>query len=130
MSVLTLVRHGQASFEADNYDRLSALGEQQVRLLGEYWAQQRLVIDEVFVGPRVRQQRSAELVGIAVQQSGLVWPEPILLDDLDEYDLDGLINRLAPRLAQRNSEFAQLVEVGVVAKDAIGIGGRELRVVL
>ena len=110
MSVLTCVRHGQASFEADNYDQLSALGEQQVRLLGDFWAQQRLVIDEVFVGPRVRQQRSAELAGIGYQQAGLVWPEPILIEGLDEYDLDGLVNRFAPRLAERDSEFARLVE--------------------
>jgi broad specificity phosphatase PhoE len=68
------------------------------------------VIDEVFAGQRIRQRRSAEVVGIEYQQSGLDWPEPILLDDLDEYDLDGLVNRLAPRLAQRNSDFAQLVE--------------------
>jgi len=110
MSVLTCVRHGQASFEADNYDRLSALGEQQARLLGEYWAQQRLVIDEVFAGPRVRQQRSAELAGIGYRQAGLIWPEPIPLDDLDEYDLDGLFNRFAPRLVEHDSDFAQLVE--------------------
>lgn len=110
MSVLTLVRHGQASFEADDYDRLSALGEQQARLLGKYWANQRLVFDEVYTGPRVRQQKSAELVGIDCQQAGLVWPEPVVLDDLDEYDLDGLFSRFAPRLAQQNSGFAQLME--------------------
>ena len=35
MSVLLLVRHGQASFGAADYDRLSALGERQSRLVGE-----------------------------------------------------------------------------------------------
>ena len=34
MSVVLLVRHGQASFGAEDYDRLSALGEEQSRLLG------------------------------------------------------------------------------------------------
>ncbi len=110
MSVLTIVRHGQASFFADDYDRLSAVGEQQSRFLGKYWANQRLVIDEVYTGPRVRQRQSAELAGVDYQQSGFVWPELIVLDDLDEYDLDGLVNRFAPRLADRNSDFARLVK--------------------
>ena len=37
MSMLHLVRHGQASFGADDYDKLSELGWQQSRRLGEYW---------------------------------------------------------------------------------------------
>jgi broad specificity phosphatase PhoE len=110
MSFLTLIRHGQASFFASDYDRLSSVGEQQAQLLGNHWAKQGLVIDEVYAGPRARQQKSAELAGIGYQQSGLIWPKPIILDDLDEYDLDGLTNHLAPRLAERHSEFARLVE--------------------
>ncbi len=31
-----------------------------------------------------------------------------MLDDLDEYDLEGLLRRLAPQLARQNAEFAQL----------------------
>src|SRR5438477_487415 len=61
MSILTLVRHGQASFFDANYDQLSPLGERQMRVLGEYWARRGIGFDEIFFGPRVRQQRSAEL---------------------------------------------------------------------
>ena len=35
MALLTLVRHGQASYLQQNYDELSPLGEQQARMLGE-----------------------------------------------------------------------------------------------
>ena len=96
MSVLTLVRHGQASFFADDYDRLSEVGEQQARLLGEYWARQQIRFDEVYTGPRQRQQRTAELTGAAYRQAGLPWPEPVVLADLDEYDLAGIAQQLAP----------------------------------
>ena len=41
MGVMTLVRHGQASLFAENYDELSALGRDQARLLGEFWAGRR-----------------------------------------------------------------------------------------
>jgi broad specificity phosphatase PhoE len=110
MSVLTLVRHGQASFFANEYDRLSAVGEQQSRLLGRFWGGRSVVFDEVYTGPRLRQQKSAELTGDAYRAAGLNWPEPVVLEDLDEYDLHGLLHRLAPQFAQRDAGFAQLVE--------------------
>lgn len=116
MSLLTMVRHGQASFFADNYDQLSGVGERQSRLLGNFRAKQRLVFDEVYTGPRLRQRQSAELAGVEFQRCGLVWPEPIVMRDLDEYDLDGLVNRFAPRLAERNSDFARLVRNYVLSE--------------
>jgi broad specificity phosphatase PhoE len=39
MGNIYLVRHGQASFGAENYDQLSTLGQQQSQRLGEYFAQ-------------------------------------------------------------------------------------------
>jgi broad specificity phosphatase PhoE len=39
MGQLLLVRHGQASFGADDYDQLSDLGQKQSIRLGEYWQQ-------------------------------------------------------------------------------------------
>ena len=111
MSHLTVVRHGQASFFADDYDKLSDLGEEQARRLGDYWAGMKTVVDEVYVGPRSRQKRTAELAGLHYEQSGLTWPTPTELPELDEYDLDGLTKRFMPRLAERDADFAQLVEI-------------------
>ena len=36
MGVLYLIRHGQASFGTDDYDRLSDLGHEQSRLAGRH----------------------------------------------------------------------------------------------
>jgi broad specificity phosphatase PhoE len=109
MSVLTLVRHGQASFFAADYDRLSPAGEAQAQHLGDYWARQDGGIDEVYVGPRRRQQQTAALAGEQYRQAGRSWPEPVVLPELDEYDLSGLIGRLAPALAERDQAFAELM---------------------
>jgi broad specificity phosphatase PhoE len=109
VSLLTLVRHAQASFFQDDYDQLSSLGEQQARLLGEFWARQGPRFDEVYTGPRRRQQRTAELAGAAMRQAGFVWPEPVVLNDFDEYDLSGMIEH-APALALKNARFALLAE--------------------
>lgn len=109
MSVLVLVRHAQASFHADDYDRLSPLGETQARRLGEDWARRGDLFDEVYCGPRRRQQQTAEQVGQGYCKAGLSWPEPIVLEELDEYDLTGLLDRLAPALARRDGAFDELV---------------------
>lgn len=110
MSMMTLIRHGQASFFASDYDQLSSLGEEQSRLLGRFWGSYGYRIDEVYTGPRLRQQQTAELIGESFRQAGGDWPNPVVLAGLDEYDLQGFIQHLAPALADRNSHFASLVE--------------------
>lgn len=59
MSEFFLVRHGQASFGSDNYDKLSELGWQQARWLGEYLAQKNSKFDEVLTGSLVRHRETA-----------------------------------------------------------------------
>lgn len=108
MSWLTLVRHAQASFHADHYDQLSTLGEKQARVLGEAWVRQQRVLDVVYVGPRQRQRQTAELVAASYRRAGLAFPEPVVLPELDEYDLSGILQRLAPSLARQDTAFAQL----------------------
>src|SRR5258708_7482689 len=109
MSSLILVRHGQASFFAANYDELSQVGREQSRLLGEYWARRGLVFDTIYTGPRARQRQTAKLVGAAQVQAGLPWPEPVEDLELDEYDIGGLVHRLAPALARQDRAFAELL---------------------
>jgi broad specificity phosphatase PhoE len=110
MSVLTLIRHGQASFFADDYDQLTPLGEQQSRLLGEHWLRQGVQFDAIYAGPRSRQQRSAELAADAFRRSGKTSPEPVVLADLDEFDLHGVFHRIVPELGQKDPEFAALLD--------------------
>ena len=91
MGTLFLVRHGQASAFDDNYDRLSTLGERQARLLGEDWKRRGLALDRVFTGPRVRQQRTAEIAGDA---GGL--PPPVVVPELDEMQVEPLFREHMP----------------------------------
>ncbi len=61
MSMLYLVRHGQASAGTDNYDRLSTLGRQQAQLLGEWWDKQGFSPDITSHGSLSRQRDTAQL---------------------------------------------------------------------
>jgi broad specificity phosphatase PhoE len=91
MGTLYLVRHGQASFGAADYDNLSELGRRQSARLGEYWRERGLRFDAVITGTLRRHRQTWE--GIAQGLGGaaddaLAWP------GLNEYDSEALIAAL------------------------------------
>ena len=59
MATIYLFRHGQASFGAADYDRLSPLGERQATLLGHYLRDSGIVLDAAFSGDLLRQRQTA-----------------------------------------------------------------------
>jgi len=88
MAELVLVRHAQASFGADDYDKLSELGWRQSRWLGEYFAERGIEFDRVVRGSLRRQAET--LAGIA---EGAGRPIDGVEDArLNEYDAHALLN--------------------------------------
>tara|TARA_R110002073_G_scaffold225022_1_gene385265 strand:- start:7272 stop:7946 length:675 start_codon:yes stop_codon:yes gene_type:complete len=77
MSTLLLVRHGQASYGAADYDQLSALGEEQSERLGLWLAERDRQIDALYVGPAKRHRQTAAGVTRAAAAKGLAIPEAI-----------------------------------------------------
>ncbi|HWE24111.1 MAG TPA: histidine phosphatase family protein [Myxococcales bacterium] len=112
---MLLVRHGQASWFEENYDRLSSVGEAQSRLLGALWAARGVEVTRVFTGPRVRQIRSAELCGEAYAASGRRWPVPVALDDLDEMRIEPLFREQMPELFEHHAHLRALGDSLVAA---------------
>ncbi|MFP3799726.1 histidine phosphatase family protein [Paraburkholderia sp. SIMBA_027] len=87
MAELYLVRHGQASFGAENYDELSPSGRTQSRWLGEYFARQALEFDRVVIGTMRRHEQTADAILWAMR--GL--RTDVVRDaDLNEYDFRAL----------------------------------------
>ena len=122
MGNLYLIRHGQASFGADDYDVLSPVGIRQSQALGEHLAQLGLRLDRCLAGSLRRQQDTARLALEAIQANGCAVP-PIETDAaFNEFDADGVIRALLPALltdepqarhilrngAQNRSEFQRL----------------------
>jgi broad specificity phosphatase PhoE len=108
MSNIILVRHGQASFLAQDYDRLCANGEAQARLLGEYWAQRGIVFDRVYSGPRARQTETARIVAEAYRRAGVDFPDTIVMNEFDEYQAEAVLRECLPQLLEMNSEIREL----------------------
>lgn len=110
MSLLFFVRHGQASFNGDDYDQLSARGVEQSRQLGLHWADLNLIFDRVYVGPRRRHQQSLDAVGAVYRERGLSWPEPVGLPELDEHSGQDVLSRSLPDLMQRDPTIREMKE--------------------
>ena len=93
MGTLYLVRHGQASFGAADYDQLSDLGQRQSERLGRYWAERGLHFDAVITGTLRRHAQT--WAGIA-RGAGLDLP-PTEWPGLNEYDSGAVIRAILPR---------------------------------
>ena len=95
MGTLYLVRHGQASFGADDYDQLSDLGQRQSLRLGQYlrarhgdaWG-----LDAVLTGTLRRQRQTWEGIaaGAGLDTPRTEWP------GLNEYDSHAVIAAIHP----------------------------------
>jgi broad specificity phosphatase PhoE len=92
MGSLYLVRHGQASFGAADYDQLSARGHAQCRHLGAYWRERGQRFDAVFTGTLRRHAQS--LAGIVEGYGEDL--AAVALPGLDEYDSEAVIRAVHP----------------------------------
>jgi broad specificity phosphatase PhoE len=97
MGTLYLVRHGQASFGAEDYDQLSALGLQQSVRLGQYFRQKGLAFDAVLTGTLRRHQQTCAGIcdGGAFEMSPLQW------SGLNEFDSEAVIATVHPNKLEK-----------------------------
>ncbi len=104
MSAIYLIRHGQASFGAQDYDQLSARGAEQGRALGRWFAQLGLPFDQAICGSLRRHRQTAEA---CLEQ--LNAPPALQIDaGFDEYDHQEMLLRAEPAFADPQSAGAFL----------------------
>ncbi len=92
MGHLYLVRHGQASLGAADYDQLSPLGYQQSQCLGEYWRALGVKFDAVITGSMKRHAQTLGGIqtGMDTAHQAALWPT------LNEYDAEAVIRAIQP----------------------------------
>jgi broad specificity phosphatase PhoE len=104
MSVLLLVRHGQASFGKRNYDALSERGHEQARVLGAALAARGVAPSRVVCGGL---RRHAETVdGILEGLAGSAGPELVVDDGWDEFNFEHVVQVHRPLYKSRVLMFA------------------------
>ena len=97
MGTLYLVRHGQASFGADDYDVLSAMGHQQSARLGEYFKFKGIAFDAALTGTLKRQIQTYSGIcqGMGCEPVATQWP------GLNEYDSHAVIATIHPHKLEK-----------------------------
>jgi broad specificity phosphatase PhoE len=87
MGTLYLVRHGQASFGAADYDQLSDLGLRQSIRLGEYFAERGIHFDALIAGTLRRHKQTLAGILQGMNRAG----EHLAWEGLNEYDSEAVI---------------------------------------
>ena len=97
MGTLYLVRHGQASFGADDYDVLSPLGHQQSARLGDYFKFKGIAFDAALTGTLNRQIQTYAGIcaGMGTEPAAIQWP------GLNEYDSHAIIEAIHPHKLEK-----------------------------
>lgn len=91
--MIYLIRHGQASFGAADYDQLSAIGQRQAALLGEWLGRIGLSVDLIALGGMKRHRQTAEACLGPDRLDGW-WVDP----GFDEFDHVEVLRRHRPEL--------------------------------
>ena len=109
MATIYLIRHGQASFGADDYDKLSPLGCLQAQRVGHYLRDCGISFDAAFSGDLLRQRETAELA-LASQAETV----PHHIDArFNEIQNDEQVKYLMPEVVKANPQIQALVDRGL-----------------
>ena len=86
MAKIYLIRHGQASAGAENYDVLSPHGKVQAERLSAYFKNKGVFFDKIFTGPLERQKDTALHFNSFLQTHNISIKEPQILEGLREHE--------------------------------------------
>ena len=109
MGSIYLIRHGQASFGADNYDVLSLTGIRQSQVLGEHLSRLGQGFDRCVAGGLRRQQHTAETTLAQLVSAGLPVPELEIDAGFDEFDAEAVIRGLLPAMLSDEPDALQVM---------------------
>lgn len=115
MGLICLIRHGQASFGAADYDRLSETGERQSTILAEYFSSSGVVFDSVFTGA-MRRQKDTAAIAMKNAPGCFLSAAPVEIHELDEHESGDIIKAQLPGMIAENPALSE--DVKLFFKDA------------
>lgn len=109
MGSIYLIRHGQASFGADDYDVLSPTGVRQAEILGDHLLNLGVRFDRVLSGGLRRQQHTARTALERLRAGGLQTAELEVDPAFDEFQADAVIRAHLPDLLEEQPEALHIL---------------------
>lgn len=108
MGQIYLVRSGQASFGSANYDQLSELGQQQARLLGQWFAKGGQPFHSAITGGLSRHRQTADACVAQLDKSQVAGTQWLVDEGFAEFDHHEVMLRNCPEFADA-ATFQQLL---------------------
>jgi len=110
MSQIFLIRHGQASFGQEDYDKLSPVGVRQAKIVARYLSKVGKPFDAVYCGKMNRQVKTAEelIERCRVRKVAIPQIQPSL--SFNEYDSLAVWESLIPEIIQENPSLLKDLE--------------------
>lgn len=119
MSTLFLIRHGQASFGADDYDVLSELGARQARALGWHWANIGHKLDALYTGPLRRHIATTDNFLAGANDAGASVPAPVEVAGISEFPAFELLRHFQPVLQAEDPEYRDILARVAASRDGV-----------
>lgn len=111
MATIYLIRHGQASFGAADYDKLSELGCRQAEVVGHYLRDIGVQLDAAYSGDLLRQRETAQLV-LASQPNAVTHQIDARFNEVRN---DEQVEHLVPEVIKTNGVVGELMARGLSA---------------
>jgi broad specificity phosphatase PhoE len=118
MSMIYMIRHGQASFGKKDYDQLSSLGKRQARILAQHFLDTGFHPDAVYSGTMARQTGTAQEVLSAYRVAGRKVPGLEMLSGFNEYNTAAIITALFPGMVKEDPSLNDDLANMYVSKDS------------
>jgi len=107
MSELYMIRHGQASFGQENYDRLSPRGVVQAEIVARHWVRIDRKIDAIYVGGMKRQVDTAGALVSTYKEKRMPVPDIIVDEAFDEYDSASVFEAQLPGMIEEKPSISE-----------------------
>jgi broad specificity phosphatase PhoE len=106
-----MIRHGQASFGSENYDRLSPRGVVQAGIVANHLLKTGVRFDAVYTGCMKRQEKTAEALIDVYREQGLPMFELIKAEAFSEYDAKSVFNYQMPMMIAADPSLSKDVKM-------------------
>lgn len=118
MSMIYMIRHGQASFGKEDYDQLSPLGKRQARILAQHLIDTGFQPDAVYSGTMERQTATAQEVLDLYRAASKKVSEIEMLSGFNEYDTVAIVKALFPDMVKDDPSLNDELPKMYASKDS------------
>jgi len=107
MSEMIMIRHGQASFGGETYDRISPAGIAQIRACAAFFLDSGYGFDAVYSGKLQRQRESAAAFTEYYKEAGIEIPYADPIEELNEHKSEEIMKGILPHVIMDNPPLSE-----------------------